>query len=118
MTIDISTAIQSLNTKGGNSHEYVMNGTPTNEAEYKLQVKFVESEDENGSAIFSSTQPYSWSEVSAEQSSLQTIYDNNEYQRDRALEYPSIADQLDDIFHNGIDGWKTTIQVTKDKYPK
>jgi len=36
----------------------------------------------------------------------------------RALEYPSIADQLDDIFHNGIDGWKTTIQVTKDKYPK
>ena len=49
---------------------------------------------------------------------LQNAYDNNEYQRDRALEYPSIADQLDDIFHNGIDGWKTTIQVTKDKYPK
>ena len=118
MTIEISNAIQSLNTKGGNSHEYVMNGTPTNEAEYNSQVKFVESEDENGSAIFSSTQPYSWSEVSAEQSSLQTAYDNNEYQRDRALEYPSIADQLDDIFHNGIDGWKTTIQVTKDKYPK
>ena len=40
------------------------------------------------------------------------------YQRDRALEYPSIADQLDDIFHNGLDGWKATIQETKDKYPK
>ena len=36
----------------------------------------------------------------------------------RSQEYPSIVDQLDDIFHNGIDGWKATIQVTKDKYPK
>lgn len=36
----------------------------------------------------------------------------------RRNDYPSIADQLDDIFHNGIDGWKATIQETKDKYPK
>ena len=115
---DISNAIQSLNTKGGNSHEYVMTGTPTNEAEYNSQVKFISGADANGTAIFSDTQAYSWSEVSAELTSLQTAYDNNEYQRDRALEYPSIKDQLDDIFHNGIDGWKTTIQVTKDKYPK
>ena len=115
---DISTAIQSLNTKGGNSHEYVMTGTPTNEAEYNSQVKFISGADANGTAIFSDTQAYSWSEVSAELTSLKTAYDNNEYQRDRALEYPSIADQLDDIFHHGIDGWKTTIQVTKDKYPK
>ena len=41
-----------------------------------------------------------------------------QYQRDRAKEYPSIKDQLDDIYHNGIDGWKATIKVTKDKYPK
>ena len=27
-------------------------------------------------------------------------------------------DQLDDIYHNGIDAWKATIKVTKDKYPK
>lgn len=32
--------------------------------------------------------------------------------------YPSIQHQLDDIFHNGIDGWKETIQAVKDKYPK
>ena len=32
--------------------------------------------------------------------------------------YPSWQDQLDDIYHNGIDGWKATIKVTKDKYPK
>ena len=41
-----------------------------------------------------------------------------QYQRDRAEAYPSVADQLDDLYHNGIDGWKTTIKVTKDKYPK
>jgi len=52
-----------------------------------------------------------WAEYQAEQ-------DSTQYQRDRALEYPAIADQLDDIFHNGIDGWKATIQLTKDKYPK
>ena len=41
-----------------------------------------------------------------------------QYQRDREVEYPSIKDQLDDIYHNGIDGWKATIKATKDKYPK
>jgi len=42
----------------------------------------------------------------------------NGYKRKRANEYPTWQDQLDDIFHNGIDAWKATIQVTKDKYPK
>ena len=40
------------------------------------------------------------------------------YKKDRAAEYPSVVDQLDDIYHNGIDGWKATIKTTKDKYPK
>ena len=52
------------------------------------------------------------------QTELQADYDAKEYQRDRKKEYPSIEDQLDDIYHNGIDGWKTTIKATKDKYPK
>ena len=42
----------------------------------------------------------------------------NEYKINRANEYPSIVDQLDDIYHNGIDAWKATIKTTKDKYPK
>ncbi len=42
----------------------------------------------------------------------------NGYKSNRAAEYPSIPDQLDDIYHNGIDAWKATIKVTKDKYPK
>jgi len=40
------------------------------------------------------------------------------YQAKRAAEYPSIPDQLDLLYHVGIDGWKAVIQVTKDKYPK
>jgi len=40
------------------------------------------------------------------------------YQRDRAAEYPSIEDQLDNIYHSGVAGWKTTIKAIKDKYPK
>ena len=40
------------------------------------------------------------------------------YADKRKKEYPSIPDQLDDLYHNGIDGFKKTIKVTKDKYPK
>ncbi len=40
------------------------------------------------------------------------------YQGQRKAEYPSIEDQLDDIYHNGVAGWKTTIKAIKDKYPK
>ena len=41
-----------------------------------------------------------------------------EYKINRANEYPAIEDQLDDIYHNGVAGWKTTIKAIKDKYPK
>tara|TARA_R100000544_G_scaffold25651_1_gene13078 strand:+ start:205 stop:582 length:378 start_codon:yes stop_codon:yes gene_type:complete len=97
---DISKAIQSLNTKGGNSHEYVMNATPTNEAEYKSLVKFVESQDANGNAVFSSTQPYTWSQVSTEQAALQTTYDGLAYARARAKAYAEIKEQLDLLYHD------------------
>ena len=51
---------------------------------------------------------------------LQDSWDaeNDSYKSNRRKEYPSIADQLDDIYHNGIDGWKATIKTTKDKYAK
>ena len=57
-------------------------------------------------------------EIDTEIARLDAEYVANEYQRDRASAYPTWQDQLDDIFHNGIDGWKATLQVTKDKYPK
>ena len=40
------------------------------------------------------------------------------YKGKRSAEYPSVVDQLDDIYHNGIDAWKAKIKETKDKYPK
>jgi len=110
---DIASAIKALK----DDAEFVITGEPSNEAEYKANVKYVTGADSNGTAIFGD-QLYTWSEVSAKQAELQTAYDNNEYQRKRASEYPSIVDQLDDIYHNGVDGWKATIKTTKDKYPK
>jgi len=44
--------------------------------------------------------------------------ENKPYKLNREKNYPSIKQQLDDIYHNGIDGWKATIKATKDKYPK
>ena len=64
------------------------------------------------------TTPILKADIEAKIVELQTEYDNNKYQRNRKKEYPSIEDQLDDIYHNGIDGWKATIKITKDKYPK
>ena len=42
----------------------------------------------------------------------------NVYQEKRKLEYPDWGDQLDQIYHSGIDVWKSNIKKIKDKYPK
>ena len=45
--------------------------------------------------------------------------DPNEYQYKRAAEYPSVKNQLDKIYHDGVDKWKEEmIKPIKDKYPK
>ena len=36
----------------------------------------------------------------------------------RQAEYPPLEDQLDKIYHSGINAWKADIKVIKDKYPK
>jgi hypothetical protein len=64
------------------------------------------------------TTPVDASLIAAEQTRLQAEYDNAQYARDREQAYPPMADQLDDIFHNGVDGWKATIQAVKDANPK
>ena len=78
----------------------------------------VNAEDYNQITWHAGTTPISEADIKAKQAELQTDYDNKEYQRKRAEEYPTIKDQLDDIYHNGIDAWKATIKTTKDKYPK
>ena len=63
----------------------------------------------------------SGNKVTLEQSKIdaaRTELAKEDYKWKRAAEYPSVVDQLDDIYHNGIDAWKATIKTTKDKYPK
>ena len=78
----------------------------------------VKNEDIDSIEWHDGTTPISKSDIEAKVAELESDYNSKQYQRDRKKEYPSIADQLDDIYHNGIDGWKTTIKAVKDKYPK
>ena len=54
--------------------------------------------------------------VSQEIEKLNAKFESTQYQRDRI--YPSVEQQLDEIFHKGLDEWKKTIQAVKDKHPK
>ena len=78
----------------------------------------IEDEDVKKITWHDGTTPIAEADILAKQKELQAEYDANKYQRDRAEAYPSIVDQLDDLYHNGIDGWKKTIKAVKDKYPK
>ena len=59
--------------------------------------------------------PIDESLVDAKVKELQAI---QAYQSKRVAEYPKIEDQLDKIYHSGIDAWKAEIKAIKDKYPK
>ena len=78
----------------------------------------IQDEDLDRITWLNGTTPISKSDIQAKQAELKVAYDAKDYQRKRAKSYPSWQNQLDDIYHNGIDGWKATIKVTKDKYPK
>lgn len=81
---------------------------PTNEAEY---IEWVIPHD--GESISKT-----WDNVQTKATELETEWNAKEYARKRAIEYPNMEEQLDDIYHNGIEGWKTSIAVIKNKYPK
>ena len=78
----------------------------------------VNAEDYDQITWHGDTPVISKADIVAKQAELKADYDAKEYQRKRKAEYPSIEDQLDDIYHNGISGWSATIKKTKDKYPK
>ena len=59
--------------------------------------------------------------VAEEVKRLQADYDAKQYQRDRAVAYPSIQDQLDMQYHDQVDGtttWKDSIAKVKSDNPK
>jgi len=78
----------------------------------------INADDINQITWLNGATPIPKADIEAKMVEVQAEYDAKQYQRDRATAYPSIADQLDDIYHNGIDAWKATIKTTKDKYPK
>ena len=57
--------------------------------------------------------------ITAEVTRLQDIYDSQEYARNRAKDYPPLEEQLDYIYHNGVEAWKADmILPVKTKHPK
>jgi hypothetical protein len=52
--------------------------------------------------------------VQYDEAVVQAYIDANAYKAQRAAEYPSIPDQLDLLYHGGMDAWKTAIQAVKD----
>jgi len=58
-------------------------------------------------------------EVTYDSNAVDALVVSEAYKDKRAAEYPSISDQLDYIYHNGIDAWKADmIDPVKTKYPK
>jgi len=58
-------------------------------------------------------------EVTYDNNAVEALVASEAYKGLRATEYPAIAEQLDYIYHNGIDAWKTDmIDPVKTKYPK
>jgi hypothetical protein len=56
--------------------------------------------------------------VTIDMDAVNAWVDPEQYKYDRASAYPSIADQLDTIYHEGIDAWKVEIAAVKQEYPK
>jgi hypothetical protein len=56
--------------------------------------------------------------VEIDMAAVNAWVDPNAYKAQRAAAYPSIADQLDTIYHEGIDAWKAEIAAVKTEYPK
>ena len=56
--------------------------------------------------------------VAYDEATVQAYIDANAYKEQRARAYPSIPDQLDLIYHQGLDAWKAAIEAVKQEYPK
>ena len=117
---DIASAILALKSDA----QITVSGEPSNEAEYKSDVKYITGADSEGNAIYGD-QLFTWDQVSAKKAELQTEYDNNEYQRKRAAAYPSVADFIEAYTEKEIgsnstkwDAYKTAYNKVRSDNPK
>jgi len=75
----------------------------------------------NGNVVESTDKsliPVTWDQVSTKNTELKAASDNLLYREQRQLEYPPLEEQLDKIYHSGVNAWKADIKAIKDKYPK
>ena len=87
----------------------------------------VSDDDVNKIEWHNGTTPIPKADIEAKMEEVQAEYDANQYQRDRAIDYPPIGDQLDMIWHT-IDkdaelqhkfyDFYQTVKKTKVKFPK
>lgn len=56
--------------------------------------------------------------IAYNETDVQVEINANDYKEKRAQSYPSITDQLDILYHEGIDAWKAAITAVKQEYPK
>ncbi len=71
----------------------------------------------------SNTEMYAWdkdgNEIKLDLDAINNWVDPEAYKDKRRKEYPLLSEQLDYIYHNGIEAWKTDmILPVKNKYPK
>ena len=71
------------------------------------------------------TTPISKTDIEAKMAELETEYDNNKYQRDRAVAYKELKEQLDLLYHDMVADkgdktgeWFKHIKAVKDANPK
>jgi hypothetical protein len=81
----------------------------------------ISADDINTLVWHNGTTPIPANEILAKQQELITEYNSKQYQRDRAVEYPSIQEQLDLQYWDKINNttkWEEAINAVKIKYPK
>jgi len=88
------------------------------------EFKIVENDLDNITWL-NETTPISKADIEAKQTELETKYDNNKYQRDRANEYKELKEQLDLLYHDMVADkgdktgeWFKHIKAVKDANPK
>lgn len=79
---------------------------------YKLYPNVVTISDEKGAFDANGNK------VEIDLKAVNAWVDPEQYKLDRANAYPSIADQLDTLYHGGFDAWKATIEAVKNQFPK
>ena len=56
--------------------------------------------------------------VEIDMAAVNAWVDPEAYKAQRAAAYPSMADQLDLLYHGGMDAWKAAITAVKQEFPK